>query len=183
MTIRSILWTRLDRAGHDACRLRRDGAGWVIDGTALSRDDAGAACLCYSVTLDADWQTRQATVTGWVGADERRCELAAEAGTWHVDGTPRPDLQGALDVDLGFTPATNTCAIRRHDLAPGQSAASVAAWLDDASWTVRPLRQSYARRDARRYDYASPDHGFSARIDVDDAGLVRDYPGFWRAVA
>jgi hypothetical protein len=52
---------------------------------------------------------------------------------------------GLLDVDLGFTPASNTNAIRRLDLGIGETTETIAVWLDTADWTVKPLTQSYER--------------------------------------
>ena len=109
-------------------------------------------------------------------------ESSRTGSDWTVRGVPVvADVSGAGDVDLGFTPATNTNAIRRLSLAVGEAAETTALWLDVDNWSVKPLRQTYRRIDATQYEYASPDHGFSAVLDVNGAGLVTTYPDLWIA--
>lgn len=103
-------------------------------------------------------------------------------GRWRMNGTEISPLRGALDFDLGISPATNTLAIRRLGLAVGQSAKTLAAWLDPSDWMLKPLKQRYARVSGTGYDYAS-DTGFAGRLTVDEHGIVRDYPGWWVAQA
>ena len=87
-----------------------------------------------------------------------------------------------MDIDLGFTPATNTVAVRRSCLAPGASVENTAAWFDESDWTLKPLRQTYHRVTEDRYEYESPANGFKATLLLDGAGLVRDYPSLWTAI-
>jgi hypothetical protein len=53
------------------------------------------------------------------------------------------DLNGAIDIDLSISPFTNTLPIRRMDLAPGNSADIVAAYIRVPELT--------ATRDPQRY--------------------------------
>jgi uncharacterized protein len=86
-----------------------------------------------------------------------------------------------VDVDLSFTPATNTLPIRRLRLDVGEEAEILVAWLVWPELEVRPVRQRYARLAQDRYRYAQDD--FEAELVVDDEGLVLEYEGLWRAVA
>lgn len=178
------LWRRLDTPGHDACRFRHDGLGWVIEGSAVFRHAGGIAALSYRLRCDDAWASRSTSVQGWIGAEPLAIEIARTEGAdgvwgWTVDGQDRPELAGLADIDLGFTPATNANAIRRLGLSVGEAADSVAVWLDDTDWSVKPLPQSYRRVAVDGYDYTSPLHHFQARLVVDDSGAVVDYPGLW----
>jgi hypothetical protein len=86
-----------------------------------------------------------------------------------------------VDVDLSFTPATNTLPIRRLDLRVGDQAEIEVAWLTWPDLDVRPVRQVYARLEENRYRYTQGD--FTAELVVDEQGLVLDYEGLWHAVA
>lgn len=92
-------------------------------------------------------------------------------------------LNGLPDIDLAFTPASNTNAIRRLSLSDGETADSAAVWLDTADWTIKPLPQTYRRMHAGAYHYTSPLHGYSAVLTVEGFGIVTDYPGLWAAVS
>jgi hypothetical protein len=183
MNFRQMLWNRLDRKGMDACRVYAVTQGWVIDGTAVFGDDEDAIVnLSYRLLCESSWTTREVEVRGWIGDRDWRLGLAKRPdGIWTANGHPLDLTDGLLDVDLGFTPASNTNAIRRLDLAIGEKMESTAVWLDTADWTVKPLTQTYERVSQMAYAYASPLHGYEAELQVDAFGIVLDYPGLWRA--
>lgn len=180
MTFHACLWRRLDLPGHDACRFLHDGLGWVTEGCAVFTTRGRVATLSYRLRCDDDWVSRSASVQGWIDAEPLAIEIARTTqGGWSVNGIEIRKLKGLSDIDLGFTPATNTHALRRLDLTVGETAETTAVWLDDADWTVKPLPQSYRRASANGYDYASPLHDFRARLRTDDFGAVLDYPQLW----
>jgi hypothetical protein len=86
-----------------------------------------------------------------------------------------------VDVDLGFTPATNLIPIRRLALLVGEAADAPAAWLDIANGALGLLAQRYERRSETAYWYEAPAFGYSAELDVGPDGFVRRYPGLWEA--
>ena len=108
--------------------------------------------------------------------------LAADgAGQWTRDAAPLPDLSGALDVDLGFTPATNTLPIRRLALAVGESAPVRSAWLRFPELRLEPLEQTYTREAEQTFRYRAVVDGepFVARLDTDVFGRVVGSEGLW----
>ncbi|MFV0411088.1 MAG: putative glycolipid-binding domain-containing protein [Paracoccus sp. (in: a-proteobacteria)] len=172
-----ILWRRLDLPGHDTCRIWEDGIRQGLEGCAVWQAPEGPAHLGYLITCDSLWRTRSVRVQGRIGAHELTLSAhRSDEGIWHVSGEELPDLTGLQDIDLGFTPATNTLPIRRLR-ASGQARADLAAvWLDPADWQLRRLPQSYQRHEAG-WHYASP--GFETDLAVDADGFVTDYPGMW----
>jgi uncharacterized protein len=179
---RAVLWRWLDGYGTEYCRLRRMGASWSLGGTVTLAFGDMPAVVRYTVECDAVWQTRIVMVEAAFGRDRRELRLADDGGRWTVDGQPRDDLNGCVDVDLGVTPATNTLPIRRLNLAVGESREVVAAWVRFPTLEMRPLAQRYTRLGEHTYRYES-DTGFSAELVVDDLGLVISYPQGWERVA
>jgi uncharacterized protein len=94
-----------------------------------------------------------------------------------------PELAGALDVDLGFTPATNTQPIRRIGLEVGESASVRSAWLRFPELRLEPLEQTYTREAEQSFRYRALVDGepFIARLDTDAFGRVLRYEGLWEA--
>ena len=181
--VASILWRRLDVAGHDACRLLAAADGWRLDGTAVFLADDAPARLAYRVDCDAGWRTRRGRVQGWFGA--RAVDLEIErtaAGAWRLDGVPVPGLEALADLDFGFTPATNLIALRRLALAVGATAEAPAAWLDAAAGTLGRLKQRYARKSETLYNYEAPEAGYAAVLEVTPDGFVCRYRGLWEVV-
>jgi hypothetical protein len=155
MGVASILWRRLDTPGHDACRLDRRAAGWRLEGTAVFRHEGVPARLAYYVVCDLAWRTRQGYVQGWLGADSIEWSAArTNAGVWTLNGAIVPNLENCLDLDFGFTPATNLLQIRRLALDEGQVADAPAAWLNvpaGPAGTLELLPQRYERRSEAAY--------------------------------
>ena len=175
------LWRRLDQPGHDAVRLERPPAGWRLAGTALLLEDMRPCRLDYEVLCDETWRTRAARVAGWFGTEAVRVELAADgAGQWRLNGAPQPQVAGCLDVDLSFTPATNTLPIRRLNLTIGAAAPVAAAWLRFPELALERLEQVYTRTAEREYLYESDGGRFVAPVTVSDAGLITRYGELWQ---
>lgn len=182
--VASTLWRRLDAPGHDACRLESNGQAWQIDGAAVFRhDDGRLAQLHYRVRCDRHWHTQWGTVRGWLGGEAVDVSITRDAqGRWKLNDAPVPDLAHCVELDLGFTPATNLIALRRLNLQVGEAAEAPAArfGVDDCS-TLSELGQRYERRGAHQYAYRAPRFDFEAVIGVSDEGLVRHYPPLWEA--
>lgn len=180
----AILWRRLDTPGHDACRLRESDVGWQLDGRAVFVHEGLPAQLGYSLTCDRSWRTQHGEVSGWIGSEELAFAITRSPdGVWTRNGAVVPGLDGCVDLDLGFTPATNLVQIHRVALAEGQAADVPVAWLDVSSGTLDVLLQRYERRSASTYWYEAPRFNYAALLEVDAVGFVRRYPGLWEAPA
>jgi len=179
---RSILWRRLDRAGHEAARVFRAGAGWRLEGAAVFAHEGAACRLDYDIACDAGWQTVSCRVTGWTGVARIDIDVRADgARRWRVNGAECPAVAGAIDIDLNWSPSTNLLPIRRLGLAVGTEGPVTAAWLRFPGFALEPLAQTYRRLAPGVYRYESGGGRFTADLDVDDAGLVTRYPGFCEA--
>jgi len=175
-----VLWRRLDVPGHDACRLERSGAGWRLHGSAIYREAEGPARLEYEVSCSDAWVTRHGRVHGWIGG--RGVEVAIRrtpAGAWTLNGMAVPGLDGCVDLDLGFTPATNALQLRRVAIETGKAIDVPVAWLDVTAGTLTLLRQRYERRSETTYWYEAPRFDYADLLEVAPTGFVRTYPRLW----
>jgi hypothetical protein len=175
-------WRRLDVPGTDRCELTHLTTGWRLDGIAEFGAASGVTRLRYIVEADDAWRTTRAAVQGTSRGLSLDVGVRRDGmGRWQVNGAPAPELGGLVDLDLGFTPATNLLPLRRLALPPGAAADTDAAWLDDSTWMFRRLSQRYVRRSASEYWYESPATGYAAVLTVSADGFVTDYPGLWVA--
>jgi uncharacterized protein len=180
--VAAALWRRLDTAGHDACRLEQDATGWRLDGTAVFRHDGVPARLTYHLARDRAWRAERGEVRGWLGSRSVDWSVVRTAGgAWTLNGVIVPGLEAYVDLDLGFTPATNLTQLRRIALAEGQAADVPVAWLDAAGGTLEALPQRYERRAAAAYWYEAPSVGYADLLEIAPTGFVRRYPGLWEA--
>ncbi|HUO86814.1 MAG TPA: putative glycolipid-binding domain-containing protein [Thermoanaerobaculia bacterium] len=178
-----IHWRRLDRPGRDAARFWSWAGGWRLAGEADFRNANDRCHLRYVVDCDHRWRTRAATVEGSLGGRRVSIVIAADRQRrWRLDGEPQLVVDGCLDVDLAFTPATNLLPIRRLELAVGGSASVDAAWLTFPELGLERLRQRYARTGTTTYGYEVLTSSFRSTLTVTPSGLVAGYPGLWEAV-
>jgi hypothetical protein len=177
-------WRRTDVPGHEDARLERTSDGWRLTGVLEVEESSVDARLRYAIDCDARWHTRTALIEGTANGRPIRFALIADgAGAWRRDGEPIQGLAGALDVDLGFTPATNTLPIRRLALLIGETQPVRSAWLRFPELRLEPLEQTYTREAERVYRYRALVDGepFTARLDTDAFGRVLRYEGLWEA--
>src|SRR5688500_6056764 len=179
-----VRWRRLDVPGREEAMIARTVNGWRLMGELDVAEPGVTAALRYAIECDPAWRTRSAVIEGKANGSPVHFSLAADgAGGWTKDGVALPELAGALDVDLGFTPATNTLPIRRLGLAVGESAAVRSAWLRFPELRLEPLEQTYTREAEHTFRYRAIVDGapFVARLDTDAFGRVLRYEGLWEA--
>ncbi|MEM7738670.1 MAG: putative glycolipid-binding domain-containing protein [Deinococcota bacterium] len=201
----TICWHNLHKPGHETAKVTLETAssGLNLQGSAVFVDDNMPCRLDYTVQCLPTGETESARVQGWLGNRDVDVQIQVEAGTWYVNGAVQPHLTGCVDIDFHFSPLTNTLPIRRLQLTEGhgterhgterhgtnkqgseqQSAEVRAAWLKLPMLNLEPLTQRYTRKTSHQYQYESVDSGFVADIDVNDVGVVTNYPDLWRAVA
>jgi hypothetical protein len=176
----SALWRRLDTPGHDAALVNRTADGWHLEGTAVFANEQAPARLSYWVDCAKDWRTRRGGVTGWIGDQRYDVNVVrSEAGQWALDGTVIEGLEQCLDLDFGFTPATNFLQLQRCALAIGERVEFPVAWLDLPDPSLTFLPQKYEKRSATTYWYESPQGPYTALLELVESGFVRIYPGLW----
>lgn len=178
----TILWMRTDGSGSDRAVMQDDAGGYRLAGTAIFAFDGVPYEIRYTILTDSEWRTRTVGAHAQMPDGDRRLALNADGtGSWFVGDDPVLDLYGAVDIDLGWTPATNSLAIRRLRLDVGETGETVVARVDFPSHEIQRVMQRYDRLDDHRYRYSSGD--VSEELTVDGNGFVIDYPDGWRSIA
>lgn len=177
----SIVWRRLDVAGHEYARIFTEMSKRYLNGAAIFGYERQFCKLDYLIECDSEWQTLAAKISGFVGKRMIEIDIAVDAEKrWIINGSENTETVNCLDIDLNFSPVTNTLPVRRLNLAVGQKAEVRAAWLRFPGFTLEPLDQTYERTAKNKYRYESAGGEFVAEIDVNDFGLVTKYPNFWQ---
>jgi hypothetical protein len=170
-----LAWTGDPEWLAEVCELELADDGLVAAGTQLGADPRP-----YRATYELDardgWITRRLRVdVPGAGSLDLRHD-----GEGHWDG--RPELDGALDCDLAYSPLTNLMPIRRHALHERAGAFDyLMAWvsLPDLNVHLSPQRYTHQRPGVVRFS----GEDFEADIEVDADGLVTYYPQISRRVA
>jgi len=166
-------WRRVDQPGFELMALSRSPSGLSVRST-LIHAGAESFGLRYRWELDPSWRTRTLRIERTDDADKSLFIERSGDTKWQVDGKDRPDLAGCHEVDVSATPFCNTLAIRRLGSAGGDL---LALFVDAPSLACQPSRQGYERLGPRAWRYLDKGvaDGFTARLDLDEEGLVAKY--------
>ena len=149
MAGQAILWRRLDKPGHEACRFFWHDSSWHVVGTAVFAHNAHPCRLDYVVVCDAAWQTVSGTVQGWVGDETIAIEVSVDAARrWWLNGAECSTVAGSTDIDLHFSRLRTSCRCagwsslsgRRPRYRPPGCAFRVLPWSHSTSVTVAWMR-------------------------------------------
>jgi uncharacterized protein len=178
-----LFWRKLDSPGHDSCRFFQLADGYRLLGAAVFLESGLVCHLQYDVMADAAFRTRSACVAGFVGKTQVDVRIQTSGDQrWEVDGKHDARIDGCLDVDLGFTPATNLLPLRRLALRVGQEAEAPAACLAFPEMQFILLSQRYKRLSRTEYDYEAPRFGYRGTLRVSPIGAVIKYPGLFELI-
>ena len=128
MTLVELLWSSAELRSTEHFRLAIETSSATLAGVVVLEGGGVPGHLTYRVEVDGSWRTVAADAEIELGPTQRR-RLEVADGRWTVDGVQRADLDGCVDVDLGWTPATNLLPIRRLELESGGAGRIDAAWL------------------------------------------------------
>jgi hypothetical protein len=168
-----LVWRGVEVDGLERARVDEHGGVRVE-----SVIDSARGRYSYELRCRADWTFRALHLEALEGQRTFGLERTAD-GVWMLDGEERTDLADAIDLDLAATPLTNTLPIRRLDLAVGDEADLVAAYVSFPDLELVPEPQRYTRLDEDLYLFESLDSDFEVEITVDARGFVLEYPGLF----
>ena len=179
--IRAGLWSWTKGIGLERFELLRAADEWILRGTIIALAEHVATEVRYEIVCDESWHTRRADISLRDGGVERVLATAVENGQWYENGRVNKTVAGCIDIDLEWSPSTNTIPIRRLRLAVGQKSGPVAAaWVRFPELRLQSLHQEYERTSKQCYRYSSGGGAFVAEITVDEESLALSYEGFWQ---
>ncbi len=133
--------------------------------------------------VDRRFHTTSASVRGVAGRRHISLQLQSVGpGRWELNGKRLAAADGCMDVDLGFTPATNLLPIRRLSLKTRQQAEAPAVYFSVSKMTFGVLAQTYRRLGRHEYAYEAPAFRYKNTLTVSARGWVVLYPGLFELV-
>jgi len=178
-----LFWRRIDFEGLERLELVIEPEVVTAASTVICLE-AGGFRVDHRWRLDAEWRAQAVVVERWNAQGHGMLSLERAGTGWRVNGTLRPDLDGAKEPNLSVTPFCNTFPIRRTPERPGESLALDTAFIDGSALTVARSSQRYDRQGAGRLRYVDLGlaRGFEADLVVDEEGLVLHYEHLFERV-
>src|SRR5690349_8645791 len=107
------LWKMLQETGLERFELQQNARNWILRGTILYLHEKQPIEVQYSIECDSDWRTLEAEMALRDDTRERSVRIEVNGTHWIANGDPQPQVDGCIDIDLGWSPSTNTLPIRR----------------------------------------------------------------------
>ena len=175
MKRRQLVWRGLEEWLAEECTVSLEPDRMRAHGIQLGAEPRPYR-VDYELVTGPDWVTeRFAAMCGSTSLEL----LRGADGAWTANGDPLPDVEGALDCDLAFSPLTNYMPARRLRAEPVDH---LMAFVEVPSLQVVPSRQRYEPIDASHVRYVGLDSDFAAELELDEDGLVVRYPRLAEAV-
>lgn len=196
-----VSWVGPDPTRIDAAAVRFDGDKLLAHGASTTADWSAT----YRLRTGAEWVTEELDVRVDDSVGSRSLSLLRGDSGWSAvrsdepnegAATSRelrlPDLDDALDCDLGLCPLTNTMPILRAGLLAAAQAGEARevrftmAWVSVPELDVQRSEQIYLSESAvvgggATIKFRAGD--FVAHLEIDSHGLVVNYPSIGRRIA
>lgn len=184
---RTVMWMQWNNLGMEQLHIQNNYGGNNADGVVVGIKDGKPFRTHYQIDTDQDWQVRQLKIES-LDADHKALLLRSdrEGRWWRNDDTVLTTLDGCVDVDLSATPFTNTLAIRRLSLKPGEVCELSVVYVAIPEMEVRAVPQRYTCLEINSqggiYRYEGLLRNFVVDLLVDRDGLVIEYPNAFRRI-
>lgn len=181
------MWRSLDGNKFEHVLVKSNEEGFLADGLMVHIDADTSFRLRYHIQCDSAWQVRQVKLQRLDESDQQLILNSDGIGNWvNKDGARIEALDGSRDIDIYFSPFTNTLAIRRLALQEGKSAQTQVVFISVPELSFSIARQQYTFiKDSGEnglYEYESLTSGFKTRLPVDRDALLLEYPGFFERI-
>ena len=182
----NLLWKGLEYDSMENCLVEINPESTEVTSTIVGNSEGRIYKVHYRIKTNAQWQTLLLEISSQHNDRNHLIRLEGDGkGHWTNNGHEAPELDGCIDIDIPLTPFTNTLPVRRQQLSPGESKEVLVAYCDLLTEKISPVRQMYTCISATQYQYENIPNDFEAIIDVDEFGLIVNYPSLFvrKAVA
>ncbi len=184
----TVRWRPLEGEGLEHLTIQpvneADGAVIRAESVLIGDRNGSPYGVSYRIDCDAGWRVISFSIKT---TDGRTVDLRSDGrGHWRTpDGTPLPQFDSCIDIDLAGTPFTNTLPIRRLGLVRQSGTARLKMlYVPFDSFEPAVDGQHYTcLEDGRLYRYEADDRSFTADLPVDEDGLVIDYPTLFQRLS
>lgn len=177
--LQSLVWECKDCFSTEYFTLSEFDEEYLLRGTVIVYE-TDPTLINYQIACDKHWFTKFVWINWEQEGKTNSLTLKTDGEhSWFKDGSPLPSMNGLPDVDVEFSPATNTLPIRRLNLNVGESKTVDAVWVRLEGLGLTRIQQKYSRLAQNCYLYENQ-FGFKATLEVDELGLVIRYGDLWQ---
>ncbi|ETZ22376.1 putative glycolipid-binding domain-containing protein [Pedobacter sp. V48] len=176
----TIIWKGIFYQSLEHCVLTDRGLGYEISSTINGSHKNQIFKTEYHIKTNKSWETEFLTLRTQLNDSIETLTLEKKQGRWLLNDRPNDALSNIFDIDLSLSPLTNTLPINRLQLKVNQQQTIEVLYFDILKKEIRPVKQLYTRKAIDQYLYENYDKSFISEINIDEQGLVTDYPKLFK---
>ena len=141
---REVVWRSLDGKKFEHVQLMSNEEGILADGLIIHLDADSSYRIRYRIQCDSAWQVRKVHLQRLDASSQELFLHGDGKGKWkNKKGNRIEILDGARDIDIHFSPFTNTLAIRRLKLKQGIATQTQVVFINVPDLSFEIARQQY----------------------------------------
>lgn len=179
--MQQLQWEGLQYNSQEICQVKTLKDTIEVNGSIKGDHEGWFFYIQYHIIVNQAWHAMELAIS--INMNNKTDDFLFRGngeGAWQFNGKNAPELEGCIDVDISFTPFTNTLPIRRLNLNPGETREIKVLYVDVLEKKVSLLKQQYRCMAAGSYRYRNVPNDFEAVIRTDENGYVTDYPGLFK---
>lgn len=180
----NIIWQGIEYHSLENCIVEATGLGIKVRSTIIGHYQHDLFKIDYWLLANEQWETRELQIRCQLRNEVQLLNLRYDAhGHWWLQREAAPQFDQCTDVDITLTCFTNSLPIRRLSFDDQSSHQIDVIYFNVLEQTVLPVRQRYTRLATRQFKFENVPNDFEAVIDVDEQGLVTNYPELFKRTA
>ncbi|MTG98882.1 MULTISPECIES: putative glycolipid-binding domain-containing protein [Myroides] len=179
---KNTTWIGEQHLSIERCKIISKENSYHVKGELVGNKNNQVYGVDYQIVVDENWETRFFSIETRTGHKNNFINAHKINGLWMIDEMDRPEFNECLDIDIAITPFTNTIPINRLKLAVNATAEITVIYIDPIDGRLVPMLQQYTRLSDSRYFYKNLGTEFESEIEVDENGIVLNYPGLFKAI-
>ena len=180
----NILWSGIEYNSLENCLVKTTDTGAEINSVIVGGYGEKIYRVEYQIQTNQNWETIFVEIKSQHSNTCDHFTFESDAkGNWILNGNPKNQFQGCIDVDIPLTPFTNSLPIKRLNMQKGDVSEIYVLYVDLLERQIIPVRQKYIRHSNNGYHYENIPNDFEANIEVDEHGYVVDYPSLFTRAA
>lgn len=173
----NVIWSGREYNSMENCLINVNNNGSEIISTILGSFENIIYKVDYCIRTNRKWETVFFEIDSKPSTHFQFVRFESDGeGNWIWNGKRAEQFHGCIDVDISLTPFTNTLPVNRLGLNPQQSKVIKVIYCNLLKQQIKPVRQKYTCLSNTEYHFENIPKDFEATIQVDDTGLVVDYP-------
>ncbi|RKE57396.1 putative glycolipid-binding domain-containing protein [Sphingobacterium detergens] len=181
--MKTVLWQGVAFHSLEYFNIQENNDHYVVVSKIIGSYRKKIYSVSYQLMINKQWEVEEFLIDSEVNMTKNTLTGKKTTTNWEINHFDNPDFMGFQYIDISLTPFTNTLPINNLQLKIGNSKEIDIIYIDLINNDITPVRQRYTRTDLHEYLYENIVSDFTARIQVDENGLVLNYPGLFKKIA